>query len=312
MKQQPKLELAVQFPNERGEFLRGVLHSPEFDDESRKKAIVIFPNGGVMGCEGDYRAHVTIARHLARSGYYVLRFSPSGLGYSDGDIPNCRQKSLYVQIEYGLFVADIRAAVQFAKTIESFSSITLSGICGGAISAFLAAAELKEVQYVIPIGIPVLLDNDDLNYEDRLPADRAKLRLKIYYDKLFSPMAWVRLLTKRSDIRSIKSAILGLLRPKGAYISTGNEKGKFAENPNFFKAARRIFKTQKKVLFVFGDADGFWWEFEKIFLKKYYAGVKDAPFDLYRSPEANHMLSLPEMQVDVAQAMLAWMNKHHV
>jgi len=311
MEQQLKIESVVQFPNERGEVLRGVLHSPEIGDESRKKTIVIFPNGGVMGCEGDYRAHVSMARHLARSGYYVLRFSPSGLGYSDGDIPNCRQKNLYVQVEYGLFVADIRAAVKFVQTIESISSITLSGICGGAMSSFLAAAELKEVQYVIPIGIPVLLDNDDINYEVRLPADEAKLMVKIYHQKLFSPKAWVRLLTKKSDIQKIKGAILALFRPKGAYISTGNEIGKFAENPNFFKAARRIFKARKKVLFVFGASDGFWWEFQRLFLKRYYAEVKDAPFDLYLSPGANHMLSMPEMQVDVVQAMLAWMNKHH-
>jgi len=311
MEQQRKTELVVQFPNERGEVLRGVLHFPEIDDESRKKTIVIFPNGGVMGCEGDYRAHVPMARHLARGGYYVLRFSPSGLGYSDGDIPNCRQKNLYLQVEYGLFVVDIRAAVKFAQTIESISSITLSGICGGAMSAFLAAAELKEVQYVIPIGVPVLLDNDDINYEARLPADEAMLVVNTYREKFFSPKAWVRLLTKKSDIPKIKAAILALFRPKGAYILTGNDKGKFAENPNFFKAARRIFKTRKKVLFVFGDTDGFWWEFQRLFLKRYYAGVKDAPFDLYISPKANHMLSLPEMQVDVATAMLSWLNKHH-
>jgi len=312
MEPQRKIESVVQFPNERGEVLRGVLHFPEHGDETRKKTIVIFPNGGVMGCEGDYRAHVAMARHLARGGYYVLRFSPSGLGYSDGDIPNCRQKNLYVQVEYGLFVADIRAAVQFVQNIGSFSSITLSGICGGAMSAFLAAAELKEVQYVIPIGIPVLLDNDDLDYDTRLPADVAKQMVKIYHEKLFSPKSWVRLLTKKSDISRIKGPILALFRQEGAYISKGNEKGKFAENPNFFKAARRIFKTRKKVLFVFGDTDGFWWEFQRIFLKRYYAEVKDAPFDLYLSPGANHMLSLPEMQVDVVQAMLAWMNKHNV
>ncbi len=305
------MESEIQFSNERGELLRGLLHSPESSNPAGSKNLVIFPNCGAIGCEGDYRSYVSMARQLARGGYYVMRFSPKGLGYSDGYIPACHIKTFFGQIEEGLFVGDIKAAVKFARVIENFSSITLSGICGGAISSFLATAELKGVGYVIPIGIPVILDSDDMDYNARLPADEAKLRIKTYYDKLFSAKAWARLLFGKSDIAPIRAAIFALFHRKASYITEENEKAKFAQNPLFFEAARRIFKARKKVLFVFGDTDGFWWEFQRLFLKKHYDGVKETPFDLYLSPRANHMLNLPEMQLDVVRAMLTWMRKHH-
>ena len=300
------MESPIQFYNEQKEVLRGIFHSPEKPDILEPKSLVVFPNGGIMGCEGDYRAHVSIARHLVRAGYYVLRFSPSGFGYSNGNIPDCRQKNLYAQIENGLLVEDIRSAVKFSMTLENFSSITLSGICGGAISSFLAAAELKEVKYVIPIGIPVILDNDDLDYNTRLPADEGKLVFKTYSEKFFSLKAWMRLLSMKSDIQKIKSAIISMLSRKASYIGDSNDKMKFNTNPKFFDAAKKIFNDRKKVLFVFGDIDGFWWEFQRLFLDRYFKGVHELPFDLYLASRANHMLSLPEMQRDVANAIVKW------
>jgi len=305
------MESVIQFPNQQGEILRGILHSPEALSQTDQRHLVIFPNCGLVGCEGDYRSYVSMARQLEKGGVYVMRFSPGGLGYSDGRIADCRTKTLFNLLENGLLVADVKSAVKFAGTLNSFSSITLSGICGGAISSFLAAAELKEIDYVVPMSIPVILDRDDMDYNARLPADEAKLRIKIYQDKWFSPKAWVRFLFGKSDTAAIWAAIVALFRRKGAYLADVDEQGKFAPNPLFFEAARKLFKARKKVLFVFGETDGFWWEFQRLFLKKHYDGVKDTPFDLYLSPLANHMLSVPEMQADVVQKMLTWMRKQH-
>ena len=304
------MESPIHFSNEQKEVLRGIFHSPDNRGSVEPKSLFIFPNGGIMGCEGDYRAHVSIARHLVRAGYYVLRFSPSSFGYSNGNIPDCRIKNLYAQIETGLLVEDIKAAVKYSKTLACFSSITLSGICGGAISSFLAAAELEEVKYVIPIGIPVILDNDNLDYTTRLPADKGKLILNMYIDKLFSPEAWLRLLARKSDLPKIKSAIISIFSRKDSYIANSNDEMKFNANFKFYEAAERIFKDKKKVFFVFGDNDGFWWEFQRLFLDKYFKGVHELPFDLYLASRANHMLSMPEMQKDVANAIVKWKMKH--
>lgn len=306
------MESVIHFSNGRNEILRGMLHTPELHDKAVQKNLVIFPNGGIMGCEGDFRAYTNMARYIARAGYYVLRFSPAGMGYSDGCIPDCRQKNLYNQIENGFLVPDIIAAVKFVQTIETFSTITLSGICGGAISSFIAAAYLKEVRFVVPIGIPVIMDRDDLDYNTRLPADEANFVLKMYSDKIFSLRAWARLVSWKSDLPRIQAALCTLLRRRPSYIGDSNDQSKFSTNPKFFEAARKIIDKKKKAFFVFGDADGFWWEFERLFLKKHFDGLDKLPFDYYLSPRANHMLTLPEMQVDVVQAMLAWMRRQHL
>jgi len=305
------MESIIQFPNGKGLMLRGVFQRPENHEPGKPKHLVIFPNGGVMGCEGDYRAHLSMARHLVSGGYHVLRFSPTGLGYSDGLIPDCAQKNLYNQIENGLMVDDIRAAVNFSRSLDSFSSITLSGICGGAISSFLAAAAIDEVGYVMPIGIPVILDDEGQDYSKRLLALDKHYVLKMYLDKILSPKSWLRFFSGRSDVATILSTIKAFFRGKDSYLAKNEDKSKFAENPKFFKAARKIFKQQKKVFFIFGDSDGFWWEFQKLFLKRHYDGAKALPFDLYVAHRANHMLNIPEMQTDVARAMLAWMRKQH-
>lgn len=304
------MESIIQFSNRHREILRGVLHSPEFPGPTKQKHLVIFPNGGVMGGEGDYRAHLSIARHLTANGFYVLRFSPSGFGASDGDIPDCRQKNLYNQIENGLIVGDIKAAVRYAKSVDRFSSITLSGVCGGAISSFLAAADIPEVEYIVPIGVPVILDNDESDYSKRYIVLEKGLVFKTYLDKMFSPKAWVRLLLNKSDVATIKAAIFALFRKKSSYMGSGNEKDKFSSNPLFFDAIKKILRKKKKILFVFGDNDAFWWEFQNLFLKTHYQDAQELPFDIYVASRANHMLSLPEMQFDVAQATLSWMEKH--
>lgn len=302
------MENVIEFKNQRGETLRGVLHTPA--SSNLVKNIVIFPNGGVMGAEGDYRAYVSMARQITAGGYYVMRFSPAGLGYSDGDINDCSQKKLFNQIEKGLFVNDIKAAVRFSKTIENFKSITLSGICGGAISVFIAAAELNEVHYVIPIGIPVILDNDNADYYQRIAALDKSFILNMYLDKIFKLTAWKSYFSGKSDKKIIHSVIRALFQNKTDYIDI-NSKSKFSLNQIFLDSAEKIIKSGKKILFIFGDADGFLTEFNNLYLERFYQRKDQKPFSIFISHRSNHMFSLPEMQKDVAKEMLRWMQIQH-
>lgn len=264
-----------------------------------------------MGAEGDYRAHVALARHLAAGGYRVIRFSPTGLGYSDGEIEECRQKGLYNRIESGLIVGDIRSAVKFSKTIGSFASTTLAGICGGAISSLIAASELETVDSVIPIGAPVILDSEEQDHSKRIAALDKQFVLQMYASKLFSPKAWLRLTLRKSDVNTIGNAVSALFKRKDSYFADNGETGNFSPNPLFFSAMERNIKHRKKVLFVFGETDGFWWEFQRLYLERIRRVGKQLPFDIYLAPKANHMLSLAEMQEDVARMMLKWLDGFH-
>lgn len=154
------------------------------------------------------------------------------------------------------------------------SGVPLSGICGEAIFAFLAIAEIGEVGYVMPIDIPVILDDDGADYNKSFSALGKHFVLRMYLDKLLFLKSGLRLFSGRSDVTTIKSAIMALFRRKGSCIGGENGKTKFPGNPLFSMDTRRIFRKQKKVLFVFGDTDGFWWKFQKLFLKKQYGGLR--------------------------------------
>lgn len=303
------IKTVLQFDNPKGQTLRGILYSPENSPPSTPKTLFIFPNGGVMGAEGDYRAYVSIAKLLVDKGYYVFRFSPAGLGFSDGEIPDCPQKNLFNQIENGLFVDDIKTAIKFINEFEKFTTNILIGVCGGAISSFLAAADIKEVDSVIPIGIPVILDDPEMDYDQRILSLDKAFVTRMYIDKIFSLDSWIKLLSGKLNPKPLFNMIKVFFSKKEAYLSDdqGNS-SKFLPNPLFFNTARKLFKQNKRILFVFGDTDGFWWEFQTLFLNKYFGNTDTKPFYIYISKNSNHMLSLPEMQSDVSRYILSWID----
>lgn len=295
------------FLNDQSEVLRGILHIPEKTIIANQNDIVIFPNSGIMGAEGDYRNNYRIADYLERKGFYVFRFSPAGLGYSDGMIHDCKTRDFFGAIESGLFVGDISSAVRHLSGLMKFNSITLSGICGGAISAFLAIERISKVNFAIPIGMPVVLDSDKAQYEFRLSSRKAQLVLDTYKHKLFSPMAWLRLIMLKSDWKTILRALIYRYKSEITYVAN-DESGKNLRYSRYFhEAANRIFASQKKVLFIYGDSDTFWWEFDELFLNKYYSKRTDLPFEYYLLPNGNHMLSWVEMQMNVARKMSDWL-----
>lgn len=297
----------IEFANRNGLKLHGFFHEPEVSLRGQRKDLIIFPNGGLMGCEGDFRAHVRIARLLVENGFYIFRFSPSGLGLSEGMIDACRREELGVKICTGMFVEDIKIAVEFIQSKMSFDSITLAGICGGAISAFISAAQIKEVNNVILIGMPIVLDSEEGDYVARIPKEQAKFILKTYTNKLFSISAWFRFVSGKSDWQTIKMIINKLLMRRQACIDEDNTEKGFKTNPDFLKAARKIIGN-KNVIFIFGDTDWIVWEFENYFINKYFADKKNMPFDFFKITNANHMLTWVEMQETAAKKICTWVN----
>ena len=297
----------VEFPNKKLELLRGVLHTPDEIDCNGRKDIVIFPNSGLMGAEGDYRSHYRIAEYIVKKGYYVLRFNPSGIGLSDGYIDDCRARDLFGAIETGLFEDDIKEAVRFVSSYDSFTSITLSGICGGGISSLLAAARIDEVECVIPISTPVVLDCDEVQYDSRISDKSAKLILSTYWHKLSSFKAWCRLLTFQSEWDKIYRALINYFKKDLSYIKN-NEPDRLHYNQYFHESVNHLLSKRKKILFIFGDADAFWWEFEDLFLNKYYHDQANREFDYSLVSSGNHMLSWVEMQMNSAEKICQWLN----
>jgi hypothetical protein len=296
----------IEFNNRNGLLLRGFFHEPE-QLRGSLKDLVVFPNGGLMGCEGDFRAYVRIARYLVENGFYVLRFSPHGLGLSDGAIYDCKRSELFVKVAIGIFVEDIKAAVKFIQSEMVFDSITLTGVCGGAISSFIAASQIKEVNNVIPIGMPIVLDNSEGDYNARIPIEEAKFILQAYTSKIISPLAWLRLVLGKSDWQTIKMLFNKIILKKEVNVDSNQLKSGFSINQEFIKAAGKII-GKKNIMFIFGNTDISYIEFNKYFLKRYFSDDEDLPFDMYIINNGNHMLTWVEMQKEAAETICAWIN----
>jgi hypothetical protein len=296
----------IEFTNRNGLLLRGFFHEPEQLCGSRKD-LVVFPNGGLMGCEGDFRAYVRITRYLVENGFYVLRFSPFGLGLSDGQIEDSKRVDLFIKIETGMFVDDIKTAVEFVQSKMVFNSITLAGVCGGAISSFIAASQIDDVKNVIPIGMPIVLDNAEGDYSTRIPEEEAKFIFKIYMSKFFSPRAWWRFTNGKSDWQTIRMIFNKLIIKKKDIISNDQLINGFSINKEYTKAAEKIIGN-KNILFIFGNTDIGYIEFNNYFLKRYFSDDEDRPFDIHILNNGNHMLTWVEMQKEAAETICTWLN----
>lgn len=295
----------VSFLNDRGQTLRGILTSPE-EKIGGGCHVVVMPNCGLMGAEGDFRSHYRIGKRLVESGYHVLRFSPSGLGFSDGEIEACRTKDLFGRIQTGLFVRDVEAAIVFLKSMVSFETLTLLGVCGGGITVLLAAAEIDCVDAVIPISCPVVLDSDSAKYSSRISRKKADVILGGYKSKLFAPSSWVRLFTFKSDLPAIRKALVGKFRKKIHYADSDSKVG-FSYNTEFDVSINSVIKSGRKCLFVFGGQDHFYFEFQEIFLERFYKNPSATPFDVHLIEDGNHMLTWIEMQHMAIEVILSWL-----
>jgi len=298
----------VEFTNRNGKILRGFFYAPKLPLRGFRKDLIVFPNGGLMGCEGDFRAYVRMARFLIDKGFYVFKFSPSGLGLSEGLIDSCKRNDLFTKIETGLFVEDIKSSIDYITSQEKFDSIAITGVCGGAISAFISASQIKEVDFVIPIGMPIILDSDDVDYNERMPKEQAKFILKTYYSKFLSPIAWWRFINGKSDWQTIKMILTKLIVWKKNNVENDIDERGVTPNPEFFKSARKIIGN-KKILFIYGDTDWIYWEFEKHFIKKYFSNANNRQFDIYLISNGNHMLTWVEMQDNATKKIYEWLNE---
>lgn len=130
--------IKVEFDNERGEKLAGLLEMPE----GRPGAFALFAH--CFTCSKDVAAASRISRALAARGLAVLRFDFTGLGNSDGDFANAN------------FSSNIEDLVQAARYLEAHHqapSILVGHSLGGA-AVLAAAQQLPSVKAVVTIGAP--------------------------------------------------------------------------------------------------------------------------------------------------------------
>jgi pimeloyl-ACP methyl ester carboxylesterase len=307
----------VDFPCADGNSLVGILTQPP-PDAPKRRALIILSHSGLVHKAGSHRGQHNLAEFFASRGYVVFRFDPAGMGDSDGLIPEHINQDLFGSIESGRFCDSYVAAFEFLGQRFPDHRWILSGVCGGAISSLLSGVESRyPIAAYALISCPVVLDGAHLDYSRREPTPFAVRGLKVYASKIFKPLAIWRFITFRTDYKTIwilaKAVILRkidkLLGRKtsgsGDENTSGGARARIGLSKRFVKAAGEAM-SRSKVLFIYGNNDGFLWEFTDLYATPYLSEPERA--DVMRVvAHANHMFQWPEWQQQAFQLIDDWL-----
>ena len=294
--------------------LYGTLHRVPDGVRSREIGIVLI-NAGPTDRAGPHRLYIKLARRLSAMGYPVLRFDPRGTGESQGYCSAVVETKPMIEffsiITQGLWVPDTRMAIDHMISQTGCRSVILAGHCGGALTALAAGHDHAAVSALILSGTPVTASAMTGDVAD-LPEEILKRDSILYVRKLLRPSAWLRFLSFRTDYRVLGAVLWARIRDrlgtprKDASRDRGRKLSPWFLRP--FEAARR---NNKPMLFVYGDSDYLWREFESNFLASV-EGAARSGFQLVVIENSNHNMTERVWQETAFGAITAWLNGHPV
>src|SRR5688572_27422911 len=174
---------AVSFLNADGLKLFGTLHRPSAGSDSPLPAVVLLSPGVKMRV-GPGRLYVPLTEMLTEQGYTVLRFDFFGLGDSEGALKERLLADVYNNIEVGRYVADTLSALDWLHSTHRIKRFILGGLCGGAITALLAAQRDPRVEGLLSLGMTVTLASNAATPGRYMTQAQLEKRARTYLQKL--------------------------------------------------------------------------------------------------------------------------------
>jgi pimeloyl-ACP methyl ester carboxylesterase len=282
----------------------GVLHVPS-DNDPRRPFLLMLPQGMNLRT-GWNRLHVKLARYLGRRGWGSLRFDARGLGNSEGTLDMPTGADVFHAVETGAHLNDTATAIGFAQRTVRARSFVLLGLCGGAVTACLAAAEDERVAGIALLELP-------LTYS-RHPTQRDAQPIWRYREKVFSLAAWQRALRLQIDFRlHLRSLLRGLGRCASVKRHAAAENEWLTDrlgpsaNTSLVSAMKRCCDRGIPTLCVFGSTDN----------QEYFNRVK--PIGFLKQAAARRVLSqcsiegadhdflLPQHSQELARRVHDWL-----
>jgi pimeloyl-ACP methyl ester carboxylesterase len=310
--------LPVSFRNARGLMLYGSLHLPETPRADLPVVVLLSP--GVKMRVGPGRLYVPLTELLNSQGFRVLRFDFFGLGDSEGDLAETVLADVYNNIEVGRYVDDTLAALNWLSAEHGARRFVLGGLCGGAITAILAAERDVRVDSLLSIGMTVTLASNAAKPGQYLTRAQLDDRRRRYLAKLYKPEAWLRFLTFRSEYgviwKAMKRAFIKdkpvAAAPSAAAVpgaATPPTEQRGNANPLFPKAYFTFLARGGKALMLFSERDRLQSEYEEKFAQPYAAQLAPhaAQIEQHVIPHANHVLSFREWQEQMLGLSRAWL-----
>lgn len=310
--------LPVSFRNQRGLMLYGSLHlptNPRPQTQQKDLPVVVLLSPGVKMRVGPGRLYVPLTELLNSQGFRVLRFDFFGLGDSEGDLAETVLADVYNNIEVGRYVDDTLAAMNWLSAEHGARRFVLGGLCGGAITAILAAERDARVDSLLSIGMTVTLASNAAKPGQYLTRAQLDDRRRRYYLKLLKPEAWWRFITFRSEYDVIWKAMKRLvIKDKPAPAAQVPTTAAPAEqrgnaNPLFPKAYFAFLARGGKALMLFSERDRLQSEYEEKFAQPFAAQLAPhaAQIEQHVIPHANHVLSFREWQEQMLALSRAWL-----
>jgi pimeloyl-ACP methyl ester carboxylesterase len=302
-----------------GDSMFAVVHEPARPLEPRVGVNLLNP--GLKSRVAPNRLNVVLARRLAEAGYYVLRFDPPGIGDSAGDLEERPLPDLWQTVQLGAFVEATRLANDAFARACGLAEIVGIGNCGGAITALLEARVDPRVRRLILLDLPVTVREADLRRQKTIRGARhGRKVLGNYARRLRDPRAWLRLVTLRSDVRTLGKALrarfldretTGVAKtaesPDNVTVPTSSSDEIL--NPFFFGAFEDFDSRGGAALFINAGNYDNTYTFDRIFADRFLAAgtTWGSRHQRVVVPGANHVYGTPEWRAVVLDRVVAWL-----
>lgn len=320
------IEEPITFKNKKGEKLFGIVHIPENPLLSEKRMGVNLLNPGVKYRVAPHRLNVKLARRLCQKGYYVLRFDPSGIGDSEGELNgNVLVHDIWGNIQAGLFIKDTITANDFFIGNYHLDKLILVGNCGGAITSLLASAEDPSINALCLADPPVYLWSSNKSFSDTIAGrgEKADWYFSEYVMKMMNLNSWYRLFTLKTNYKALWKVILVKLQKQ---LKSSQRNVKLSENLEtlckekklnrlFFKSYEAFVQGNKPILFVLAGNDPGFDTFQNYF-QNYYLKNRlekvghDNLTEVFVIQESNHIYTGKEWQESLINEVSRWIDNH--
>jgi len=317
------MEETVTILSKSGRRLYGIAHVPEGNRGGKCRIGINLLNPGVKYRVAPNRLNVKLARVLCENGFYVLRFDPTGIGDSEGEIPeNVLVHDIWETIQTGLLVEDTVCANDHFFEKYELEELILAGSCGGGITALLAGAEDPRVGRLVLVDELLLPFLQAVNMVGVLVlgGEKADWLFSEYIKRLFRLESWVRFLTLRTDFRAL-TRVVSLKIQKIVGVIAGRPEfpesiEKLCEekklNRLFFGSFETAIKREIPILFVLAGNDPgieiFQHYFQRVYLEERRLSERYKElYEIFVVEHSNHVYSLKEWQEQLIDKVRTWL-----
>ncbi len=273
----------------------------------------------ILGKTGPGDVWRWLAESLARRGFLVVRFEPSGIGDSPGGDPDVDipVEEYFRGVQEGAFTDNTTDVLNWVRRTYEPADLYALGICANCSSVLRAAAALRDTVSGLILVTPAVLyvtPRPGIRSHDAQAIGRGYLRRFLHAD------AYRSFFTGQSDYRVIWGILRWVLRQPMDLARRGLAKLDRGPRPNhpafnwrFWEGFRTVMDQGKPVLALLAELDGetheFNTEFKQLVLDR--APVYSRLCAVRLLPNTDHSFLFEEGRVQAHDAILEWLQSLH-